>query len=586
MTASLRAVRALLLLAGFYLMSLVLLGLILGLDVFIVIGLLHGHAVFALLKLLGLSLVLTVPVLDGMFAVLRRRGGDGPDGREVGARAQPELWAEVREAARLAGTRAPDRVVLIGEVNAAVSERARLMGLVPGRRSLYLGVPLLTGLTVPRLRAVLAHEFGHYGHQDTRLTGITMRGRVAMTHTIESFRTGAAEGRRAHAFLGNLYVRYARLYLRSSQSVARRQELAADRAAALAVGRRTTANALREVPLLHAAFDFYLARYATVGRTASLLPPPGEFYGGFRHLLAEPGRGEELARMRGALPQEEQSPYDSHPPMAERVRLIEELPDDGRADDPDAPAALSLLRDRAAVLAAVESATLTAELTRMKRVEWPDLFQSTGWAGATAAAEPLRRAVFAARGGSGGAAGMLPTIEETLDAIDAGRLWTEVAPRLPGARRGTVLATRDELRPAVRDGLTALAHLALAHAGEARWELSWHGAPVRLTLPPGVAEDLTGAVDAAAADQPDARALRRLLTRTGAPAAGDAHGEAAATSVPVPSQGSASAPTTEEPVSEGASAAAEAPHSGGTSASAATSDDPRPPAADAAPVAG
>jgi len=386
MTASLRAVRALLLLAGFYLMGLVLLGVVVTIDVFLVIGLLHGHAVFALVKLLLVSLALTLPVLSGMLTVLRRKGDGGPDGHEVTAQAQPELWAEVREAARLGGTRAPDRVILIGEVNAAVSERTHLLGLVPGRRSLYLGVPLLTGLTVPRLRAVLAHEFGHYGHQDTRLAAITMRGRVAMMHTIDSFRAGAAEGSRGHAFLGNLYVRYGRLYLRASQSVARRQELAADRAAALSVGRRTTANALREVPVLGAAYQFYLGRYATVGRKASLLPPPGEFYGGFRHLLASPGRDEELTRMRENLPQEEQSPYDSHPPMAERVRLIEELPDDGRPDDPAAPAALSLLRDRAQVLAAVESATLVDELAAMKRVEWADLFQSTGWSGATAAA--------------------------------------------------------------------------------------------------------------------------------------------------------------------------------------------------------
>ncbi|MCL2553512.1 MAG: M48 family metallopeptidase, partial [Actinomycetia bacterium] len=382
MNASLRAARALLLLAGFYLMGLVLLGLVLTLDAFVVVGVLHGHALFALVKLLLVSLALTVPVLDGMLVMWRRRGDDGPDGHEVTAEAQPELWAEVGEAARLAGTRAPDRLVLIGDVNAAVAERTRLLGLLPGRRSLYLGVPLLTGLTVPRLRAVLAHEFGHYGHQDTRLAGITMRGRVAMTHTIDSFRAGAADGSRSHAFLGNLYVRYARLYLRVSQSVARRQELAADRAAALAVGRRTTAGALREVPLLSTAFGFYVTRYATAGRKVSLLPPAGEFYGGFRHLLADPERGEELAAMRADLPEEEQSPYDSHPPMAERVRLIEELPDDGRPDDPSAPAALSLLRDRAAVLAAVESATLVAEVAGFRRVEWADLFQSKGWSAA------------------------------------------------------------------------------------------------------------------------------------------------------------------------------------------------------------
>src|SRR5689334_967957 len=111
MTASLRAARALLLLAGFYLMGLVLLGVVVTIDVFLVIGLLHGHAVFAMVKLLLVSLALTLPVLSGMLTVLRRKGDGGPDGHEVTAPAQPELWAEVREAARLGGTRAPDRVI-------------------------------------------------------------------------------------------------------------------------------------------------------------------------------------------------------------------------------------------------------------------------------------------------------------------------------------------------------------------------------------------------------------------------------------------------------------------------------------------
>ena len=571
MNASLRAARAMLLLAGFYLMGLVLLGLVLTLDAFVVVGVLHGHALFALVKLLLVSLALTVPVLDGMLVMWRRRGDDGPDGHEVTAEAQPELWAEVGEAARLAGTRAPDRLVLIGDVNAAVAERTRLLGLLPGRRSLYLGVPLLTGLTVPRLRAVLAHEFGHYGHQDTRLAGITMRGRVAMTHTIDSFRAGAADGSRSHAFLGNLYVRYARLYLRVSQSVARRQELAADRAAALAVGRRTTAGALREVPLLSTAFGFYVTRYATAGRKVSLLPPAGEFYGGFRHLLADPERGEELAAMRADLPGEEQSPYDSHPPMAERVRLIEELPDDGRPDDPSAPAALSLLRDPAAVLAAVESATLVAEVAGFRRVEWADLFQSKGWSAATVAAEPLRKAVFAVRGGDGA---MLPTIEETLDAIDEGRLWTEVAPRLPVARGGTPQDSPEELRSAVRDGLTALAHLALAHAGQAHWDLSWAGAPVRLVLPPDVAPHLAAAVAAASTDTPDTTPLRHLLAQ--AEPADSAHPLAAdpapAAQAPRPTD---PAPTAEVPGAADPAPAAETPRSA----------DPAPAAEDPQPTA-
>ena len=49
----------------------------------------------------------------------------------------------------------------------------------------------LAGLTVPQLRAALAHEFGHYGNLDTRLGGITMRGRKAVLRTVELFAAGS-----------------------------------------------------------------------------------------------------------------------------------------------------------------------------------------------------------------------------------------------------------------------------------------------------------------------------------------------------------------------------------------------------------
>ncbi|EGJ75778.1 putative peptidase M48 [Streptomyces sp. Tu6071] len=49
----------------------------------------------------------------------------------------------MRVLAEEAGTRAPACVLLTADVNAAVSERARLLGLVPGPRALYLGLALL-----------------------------------------------------------------------------------------------------------------------------------------------------------------------------------------------------------------------------------------------------------------------------------------------------------------------------------------------------------------------------------------------------------------------------------------------------------
>ncbi|SHM23754.1 M48 family metallopeptidase [Actinacidiphila paucisporea] len=519
MTASLRALRALFLLAGFYLMGLVLLAVVLGIDWLLIrAGVAGGYYP---LGLVAFSAVIIAPILRGMFLFLTAglHTGDNP-GLAVTADEQPELWAQVEEAARAAGTSAPSRLILTGDVNAAVSERTQLLGLLRGRRTMYLGLPLLAGVTVPQLRAVLAHEFGHYSNQDTRLAAMTMRGREAVVHTIDGFREGRTQ---AHVTIGNLYVGYGRFFLRVSESVGRRQELAADAAAARTVGRDTTAAALARVPLLDAAHDYYVRTYALLAVDAGALPPAGQVYGGFPLLLAARGADGVAALAEGRRVRKP-SLYDSHPPMAERVALVEALPDDGRTDDPAAPAALTLLRDATTVTAAAEAAVLRSELAALPRLDWPELVMATARAEAGAEAEQLQKAVSrAVRSAAGddvpGAPG-LPDLGEVLDAVDAGLLWMLIADRMPkpaAASRLTGESARNFIRPAISDGLTSLVELRLIADGRATPAMSWSVAP-RLGLPPEYRRDLAPAVAAAVADTPDTAPLRALLATDPDPA--------------------------------------------------------------------
>ncbi|MFE7479884.1 M48 family metallopeptidase [Streptomyces sp. NPDC057552] len=396
MGPTLRATRALVLLAGFYLLGLVLLAALAAVDWAAAV---HTPGPFAL-KVFLVSAVLAVPIVRGMF-MLRTPADEDMPGVRVDDSHEPRLWQTVRDIAQQVGTRAPDEILLTGDVNATVSEDARFLGLVGGTRRLHIGLPLMTGLSETQLRAVLAHEMGHYGNADTRLSAISERGRVHVLRTIVHFeaRAGAkvskerarqekkaaaalAKGKKAkevdttgtgitYRAMARLYTAYGKFYLRATLSGSRRAEFAADIAAARIAGRDATASALREIPVIDAAHDFYLNRYATLGADAGLLPPPGEFLGGFRHLLA--ARHEEVDAMRGGpLPTEPVSPYDSHPPIAERVARIEALPDDGRASDPARPS-LSLLADTERTLATVEEAVLTPAALGLRRLDWPEL---------------------------------------------------------------------------------------------------------------------------------------------------------------------------------------------------------------------
>ncbi|SED48465.1 Zn-dependent protease with chaperone function [Streptomyces misionensis] len=538
MGATLRALRALVLLLGFYLLSLVLLAALVGVDIAAFTwG--HGPVVF---KLGFVTVLLAIPVVRGMLMLRTPKGEDGP-GIDVTEAAEPRLWALVREVAAAAGTRAPDRIRLTGEVNAAVSEEPRLLGLLPGPRRLYLGVPLLIGLTEAQLRSVLGHEYGHFTGGDTRLSALVVRGRVQIGRVIEQFHERAdgkaaadrgkqeraaakrvAKGKKAKAVdtsgsgamyrvMAAIYTQYAKLYLRASLSTARGQEFAADQVAARIAGRDATAAMLREIPALSVSHGFYLDSYATLGLPARLLPPRGEFFGGFGRLLT--AREQELERLRTELPEETEDAYDSHPPIAERVRRIEALPADGRAEEATGPA-LALLADPQRTLAALEDAVLTDEVLAFGRATgWPELLNASMASGLSAARTPLHQALA-------DYTGQPPTLAALLETVDDGRLW-QLADRLPlspeaSAARGR--ARREFARPVLRRSLRTMVLAEFSARSLLSWEFSW-SRPAEVRLPgetttaagAGAAPEaaLEAALDAVLADQPDTGALRALL---------------------------------------------------------------------------
>jgi Zn-dependent protease with chaperone function len=312
MMTRLRAVVALGLLAGFFVLVVVA---VFGLAIFgrhiggswgtlaVMVALIAGGAV-----VVGLSKVLRLP--------------EDTSGLVLTPADAPELWNTVRALAADVGTRPPDTIRLVPEVNAAVSERARLLGLLSGHRTLLVGLPLMQAFTADQLRAVLAHEMGHYSHNHTRLGSITYRGRVTMRSVI------------AHVgpnnLVGRLFTTYARLYFLVEAAVSRRQEIEADRAAARAAGRDAAISALSDLPGLDAAWQFYLDR--CVGRGWGSGYAPDTIFAGFQKLLKAGGPAVTSVRSQATEPQ--RSHWDTHPPIRERVTLLAAMAaDDAGSDD-------------------------------------------------------------------------------------------------------------------------------------------------------------------------------------------------------------------------------------------------------------
>lgn len=106
---------------------------------------------------------LAVFMLKALFFVKRSAV---PDSIEVKADEQPGLFKFLHRLADEAGAPRPKRVYLSPRVNASVFYDLSLLNLLfPSRKNLEIGLALVNVLTLSEMKAVLAHEFGHFAQR-------------------------------------------------------------------------------------------------------------------------------------------------------------------------------------------------------------------------------------------------------------------------------------------------------------------------------------------------------------------------------------------------------------------------------------
>lgn len=94
------------------------------------------------------------------------RKGGASDAVEITPAEQPRLFEFLHRLADEAGAPRPAKVFLTPRVNAAVFYDLSILNLLlPSRKNLEIGLALVNVLTVSELKAVLAHEFGHFAQR-------------------------------------------------------------------------------------------------------------------------------------------------------------------------------------------------------------------------------------------------------------------------------------------------------------------------------------------------------------------------------------------------------------------------------------
>lgn len=123
----------------------------------------NSHSGFGLIVLGICSGFLALFMAKALVFV--RRGG-APDDIELTSASQPELFAFLHKLADDAGAPRPARVFVSPRVNAAVFYDLTILNFIfPSRKNLEIGLGLVNVLTLSELKAVLAHEFGHFAQR-------------------------------------------------------------------------------------------------------------------------------------------------------------------------------------------------------------------------------------------------------------------------------------------------------------------------------------------------------------------------------------------------------------------------------------
>ena len=322
---TIRAMLAVALMVGFYALALAIAA---GLLFILYTMVVYGHRVnirIALFALIGAATVL--------WSIIPRPDRFIPPGPLLSPTQQPKLFKTIQDVAAATGQAMPVEVYLVCDTNAWVANRGGLMG-VGSRRVMGVGLPLLQTLTVSQLRAVLAHEFGHYHAGDTRLGPWVYKTRAAIGRTIMNLSQQSS-------LLQRPFVWYGNMFLRITHAVSRRQEFAADALASQVAGSRALVEGLERIYGSAVAFEAYWRSAVTPVLHAGFRPP---LTAGFDRYISASLVKKFMAEVtEKKLAEGETNAYDTHPPLRSRIQAVADLPQGQQlADDPPA---ISLLEN-------------------------------------------------------------------------------------------------------------------------------------------------------------------------------------------------------------------------------------------------
>lgn len=234
------------------------------------------------------------------------------EGELVGQDDAPALWAHVRDYAARLDTRAPDHIVAGIDANFFVTESPMTMGekTIQGR-SLFISIPLLRQLDRTEADAVLAHELAHFSGGDTEDSARLGPKLAQYDHYCAMMNQGV------NKLVFHLLNLYRVIFEFALKRDSRAREFLADRSAAQLASPQAIAHSLVKI----AAYANY--RGEIEHKLFEQTEQHGENIGIAQRIALGLNAYAESARFiddmhAGDVPH----PFDTHPPLAERMANV------------------------------------------------------------------------------------------------------------------------------------------------------------------------------------------------------------------------------------------------------------------------
>lgn len=277
-----------------------------------------GTAFFTQTYYPKLVIIVGLMVLGGIYYIIkgifkRLPPEENIEGEVVSREAAPALWSRIDALAAKVGTTPPDHIIAGIDTNFYVTEAPlRVNDQLLAGRKLYVSIPLLRQLTLDQADGVMVHELTHLHEGDTA-SGALLGPKL---HRFDIYTAQMSENVATLIVYYPLYL-YRMLFELAWQRNSREREFVADRNASALVSPAAIVESLIKISA-YANYRYEVERSLFENNTLheSELGISKAIAAGLPAHVTSPGF---VSAMRE---QNVPHPFDSHPPLAERMRNV------------------------------------------------------------------------------------------------------------------------------------------------------------------------------------------------------------------------------------------------------------------------